>query len=80
MEGNGKLRTREAFEPRLGLAIRMMVSLGSWMAGRGLFSHARLPGPWSTSVFMATLVLRVAALLVASPRSVIVIDNFSKSE
>ena len=70
----------DAFEHRLEVATRAMASPGSRMAGHGLSFHACLPGPWKTSGFIAVLVLRVAARLVASPSSAVVIDNFSKSE
>jgi hypothetical protein len=76
--GNRELRAHDAFESRLDVVIRTMASPESRMAERGVFSHARLPGPWKTSAFMAVLVLR--GLLVASPSSAVVIDNFSKSE
>ena len=55
-----------------------MASPASQMAGCGLSSHARLPGPWWTSAFMVVLMLRVVALLVASPSLTVVIDIFSK--
>jgi hypothetical protein len=50
------------------------------MAERGLSSNLRLPGPWKTKAFMVVLVLRAAALLIASPHLAVVIVIFSKSE
>jgi hypothetical protein len=76
--GKGKEGLGAHDAPRFDVLIRMTAPPGPRMTGRGLSFHARLPEPWKTSAFMAVLVLRVSALLVASPSSAVLIDISQK--